>query len=101
MIDNKFLLGVILAVASIVGYVALALSGDDRLEAARGVFLFATPFIAILLGASAFERINERTKNIESQTNGHLTKRIQDTADAAAEAAVKRARETVPNDEGQ
>jgi hypothetical protein len=81
--DNKFLLGVILAIASIAGYVSLALSGIRDLEAARGVFLFATPFIAILLGASAFDKINERTKTIADQTNGHLTKKINDTAEAA------------------
>lgn len=86
MTDNKFLLGVVLAIFSMVGYVVLALSGNDNLEAARGVFLFVTPFIAILLGSSAYDKI----KNIEKQTNGHLTKRIEDTADAAAEAAVKR-----------
>jgi signal-transduction protein with cAMP-binding, CBS, and nucleotidyltransferase domain len=88
--DNKFLMGVVLAIASIFGYVALALSGSDRLEAARGVFLFTTPFIAMLLGASAFEKINAKTDEIKQQTNGHLTKRIEDTADAAAEAAIKR-----------
>lgn len=88
MRHNRCLLGALLAVVSIVGYVVLALSGDARLEAARGVFLFAAPFIAMLLSASTSEKLN-KSGEIRQQTHEHLPKRVDDVSAAATEERLK------------
>lgn len=88
---NRFLLGVLLAIISVVGYVALAYSGVEQLEAARGIFFFTTPFIAILLGQNIMERIERKTEATLDQTNGALTRKINNAMDEAAHRAVQQA----------
>lgn len=89
MVNNKFVLGVILAIVCIAAYVIMALSSNPDIEAARGVMIFATPFIVALLGGGVVDKltngqdeIKQKVTTVEHQTNGALTARLdQQTAD--------------------
>lgn len=81
MNPNK-LYGVILAVVGVAAYVTLSLV-DDNGANVQNFVLFITPFITMLLVKDKLDDIKETGKTIEHQTNGMLTKRINDALHSA------------------
>lgn len=83
--------GVVVAIASIMGYVILgALGGeaaDDKL-----IFLFATPLVTVLIGKPMADDV----KQIKKQTNGLLQSQIDKAATRAANEVVN---QVVPTDD--
>lgn len=84
--------GVVVAIASIMGYVILgALGGqaaDDKL-----IFLFATPLVTVLIGKTMADDV----KQIKHQTNGLLKRQVEEAANSAAEKTAAKVTETDTN----
>ena len=89
----KVLLGAVLLTFGLIGYIALAvlLKGDPDAATIRGSFLFLIAPASALLVGGQFQEVRDQADRIEKNTNGVLSKRVQDIADAAAENAVQKA----------
>lgn len=80
---SKIIGAAILAV-SIVAYVILSLAdnGNDNIQ---GLILFVSPVVTWLLMRDKIDSINETSQQIQKQTNGLLTRHIDEVAASAIE----------------
>lgn len=93
---NKTLAGVVLLIVGVIGYVALAvlLKGDPDAANVRGSFLFLIAPASALLAVDAVEKTQketvDRVKRVEAQTNGVLSRSVEEVANHAADKAIRK-----------
>lgn len=81
---SKTTAGIALIALGIVGYVVLLLfGGTDQAEQARGIFVFLGPIGAGLFVIDRVDNVGAKADTVIKQTNGLLTKHVEDVADAA------------------
>jgi len=74
-------------VASIMGYVILLALHSDASDA-RSIFLFCIPVVQLLFTNSAVKPIQDSTAQLEKNTNGVLSAKVGEMAEAAANKAI-------------
>lgn len=74
--------GIVIIIVGIVGYVTLLGIGTGA-EDARGLLLFLGPIGAGLFVVDRIDDVRATANKIEKQTNGALTRKSDDIADAA------------------
>lgn len=94
--NNSTLWGGILALSSLVAYVILAAIGSEA-ASLTNMIGFISPFIAVLLIAKQNDKIQESVDEVRKNTNGVLSKKIDDIADAAAQRALTTTQEDYSN----
>lgn len=93
--NSSTLWGGILALSALVAYVILEAIGSEA-ASLTSMIGFISPFIAVLLIAKQNDKIQETVDEVRKNTNGALTKKIDDIADAAAQRALS-TQEDYPN----
>lgn len=89
----KTLIGCIILVCGLIGYITLAVltKGDPDAANIRGSFLFLIAPASALLVGGQIQEVTDRTRTIEQQTNGALHRKMQEISDDSATRAVQKA----------
>jgi len=77
-------IGALILLAAIAGYVVLLINPTADTSDARGIFIFVIPVVQLLFTNSAVKPIQDSTAQLEKNTNGVLSAKIGEIADAAA-----------------